>query len=107
MKIIITESQYNRILKEEEEQKVLEKTIQNLLGKLVSPKYNAKITYEISFEKHNDTNVEYVMVDVYIDRDDYLRDVKTRYTSDEIQYEIKEALKYLGITKSHVEVWAF
>ena len=78
MKIVISESQYKRLIEAKEEQKVLEKTIQTVLGKLVSPKYNIDIRYDINFEKHDDTGEEYVMVDAYIDREDYIREIKKR-----------------------------
>ena len=78
MKIVISESQYKRLIEVEEEQKILEKTIQTVLGKLVSPKYNIDIRYDINFEKHDDTGEEYVMVDAYIDREDYIREIKKR-----------------------------
>ena len=108
MKIVISESQYKRLIEVEEEQKALEKTIQTVLGKLVSPKYNLDIRYDINFEKHDDTGEEYVMVDAYIDREDYIREVKKgNFHSEVLEYEIRDALKYLGVTKSYVEVLAY
>lgn len=87
------------------ENELLKKSIETLLGKLVSPKYNLKIRYEINFEKHDDTDVEFVMVDAYIDREDYVREVKKGALSSRVlEYEIRDALKYLGVTKSYVEV---
>lgn len=112
MKIVISESQYKRLNEAEEEQKVLrevlKKSIETLLGKLVSPKYNLDIRYDISFEKHDDTGEEYAMVDAYIDREDYIREVKKgNFHSEVLEYEIRDALKYLGITKSYSEVLAY
>ena len=90
------------------ENEVLKKSIETLLGKLVSPKYNLDIRYDINFEKHDDTGEEYVMVDAYIEREDYLREVKKgNFHSEVLEYEIRDALKYLGVTKSYTEVLAY
>ena len=48
------------------------------------------------------------MVDAYIDREDYVREVKKGNLSSEVlEYEIRDALKYLGVTKAYTEVLAY
>lgn len=78
----------------------------SVLDRLVSPKYEFAVDYDVSFEKHDDTGEVYCMVDVTLDYNTYLRMFDERgYDSVsmfeyDLDTDIKNALKYLGIYKS-------
>lgn len=94
-----------------EKEVVLEKTIRTLLSKLVSPKYGSDVEYDIIFEKHDDTGQEYVVIDVTLDAGEYWKLLQSAgYVSpsdfdETIMEDVKNALKYLNITRSFVEIY--
>lgn len=78
----------------------------SVLERLVSPKYEFAVDYDVSFEEHDDTGEVYCMVDVTLDYNTYLRMFDERgYDSVsmfeyDLDTDIQNALKYLGIYKS-------
>jgi len=94
--------------------------IEKLLNKLVSPKWDGIVDYDIKIETHDDTGEEYVMVDIIFNIEKYynhfsLKSINNNFndprmynTSDmdyEITKDVQSALKYLGVKKSYVEVY--
>lgn len=88
--------------------------IQKVLKKLVSPKWNGILKYDIDFSTHDDTGVTYIMIDVIFDTAVFWKILrnsnKYNYASEidnDISFDIKNAMKYLGIDKVIVEVYTF
>jgi hypothetical protein len=80
--------------------------VKSVLERLVSPKYEFADEYDISFEKHDDTGEVWCIVDVTLDHNIFVRMYEERgYDSVsmfeyDLQTDIQNALKYLGIYKS-------
>lgn len=85
--------------------------IKTLLNKLVSPKWNGILDYDVSFETHDDTRKSYAMVDITFDLEKYWENYdKGNYDynmemNDEIRQDVINALKYLGIYNSITEIY--
>jgi len=83
----------------------------NVLKKLISPKFDGKVLYDISIETNDDTGTEYFMVDVIIDDQEYWKYYDNGpYDSpsdldDELGGEIKKSLKYAGVNKAFIDVF--
>ena len=85
---------------------------------LISPKLNGMVNFEVSTETHDDTGELYVIVDVNINNVNYWEIFDNGYYNngdgynspsdfdDDIVKDVKDVLKYLGIQKSIVEVYA-
>lgn len=92
------------------ERKELSTAAELILRNLVSGMYANDIDYVVSFEKHDDTQEEYCVVDVIIDSETYWKIMDEHNYLDNYQFEfeisedIKNSLKYLGITRCIVEL---
>lgn len=91
---------------------VSEDIIQKALKQLVSPKWSGIIKYDIDFSVHDDTGVMYVMIDVIFDSKEFWKILhnskKYFYISEldnDIELDVRNAMKYLGIDKIIVEVY--
>ena len=78
----------------------------SVLDRLVSPKYEFAVDYDVSFEEHDDTGEVWCVIDVTLDHNIFLRmfdeggyDSVPMFEYD-LDTDIKNALKYLGIYKS-------
>jgi hypothetical protein len=93
------------------------KAVNAVLTRLISPKLNGMVNYEVTTETHDDTGELYVIVDVIVDIVNYWKIYHNGdynngegYNSpsdfdDDIVRDVKQALKYLGIQKSIVEIY--
>jgi hypothetical protein len=85
--------------------------IKKVLEHLVSPKWNGIVEYEIEPSTHDDTGVLHYMIDVIFDVDKYWK----KYHSGEYDYsdqmdaeiesDVKNAVRYLGINKTFVTIY--
>ena len=94
------------------------KSVKTVLTSLISPKLNGMVNFEVSTETHDDTGELYVIVDVNINNVNYWEIFDNGYYNngdgynspsdfdDDIVKDVKDVLKYLGIQKSIVEVYA-
>lgn len=97
---------------------VLIKSVKTVLTSLISPKLNGMVNFEVSTETHDDTGELYVIVDVNVENRNYWIIYDGGYYNDgegynspsdfddDIVKDVKDVLKYLGIQKSIVEVYA-
>ena len=94
------------------------KAVNVVLTRLISPKLNGLVDYEVTTETHDDTGELWVMVDVYVDYHNYWNIYDMGHYNDgegygspsdfddDIVLDVKRALKkYLGIQRSIVEVY--
>lgn len=92
------------------ERKDLAASAKLILRNLVSGMYADDIDYVVSFEKHDDTQEEYCVVDVIIEPETYWKIMDEHNYIDNYQFkieiseDIKNSLKYLGITRCIVEI---
>lgn len=94
------------------------KSVKTVLTSLISPKLNGMVNFEVSTETHDDTGELYVIVDVNVENANYWIIYDGGYYNDgegynspsdfddDIVKDVKDVLKYLGIQKSIVEVYA-
>ena len=85
--------------------------IKRVLEHLVSPKWNGIVEYEIEPSTHDDTGVEYYMIDVIFDIVGYW----AKYHAGEYDYsdqmdaeieaDVRNAVKYLGINTTFVTIY--
>lgn len=92
------------------------KAVNAVLTRLVSPKLNNMVSYQVTTDTHYDTGKLYVIVDVIVDSKNYWELYDGGYYNngegydspsdfdDDIARDVKQALKYLGIQKSVVDV---
>ena len=84
--------------------------IERVLEHLVSPKWDGIVEYEIS-SKHDDTGVVHYMIDVIFDIVGYWAKYHagdydySDQMDTEIEADVKNAMKYLGINKTFVTIY--
>ena len=94
------------------------KSVKTVLTSLISPKLNGMVSFEVITETHDDTGELYVIVDVNVENVNYWKIYDNGYYNngegysspsdfdDDIVKDVKDVLKYLGVQKSIVEVYA-
>jgi hypothetical protein len=87
------------------------KMIKRVLEHLVSPKWNGIVEYQIEPSTHDDTGVVHYMIDVIFDIAGYWATYDAGGYNDssqmdgEIETDVKNAVKYLGINKTFVAIY--
>jgi hypothetical protein len=87
------------------------KIIVRALEHLVSPKWNGIVEYDIEPSTHDDTGVVHYMIDVIFDIDEYWAKYHagdydySDQMDGEIETDVKNAVKYLGINKTFVAIY--
>jgi hypothetical protein len=85
--------------------------IERVLEHLVSPKWDGIMEYDTTIDMHDDTYDVYYIIDVMFDIETYW---KTYHSgdydypgemNDEIEDDVRNAMKYLGINKVIVEIY--
>jgi hypothetical protein len=88
--------------------------IKRVLEHLVSPKWNGIVEYEIEPSTHDDTGVVHYMIDVIFDITGYWATYDaggyggyndSSQMDGEIETDVKNAVKYLGINKTFVAIY--
>jgi hypothetical protein len=86
--------------------------IKKVLEHLVSPKWNGIVEYKIEPSTHDDTGVPYYMIDVIFDIEKYWKKYNSgelyNYSDQmdaEIESDVKNAVRYLGINKTFVTIY--
>lgn len=85
--------------------------IKRVLEHLVSPKWNGIVEYSIETSTHDDTGVEYYMIDVIFDINKYwIKYHAGEYDysgemDEEIAVDVRNAVRYLGINKVIIEIF--
>jgi hypothetical protein len=85
--------------------------IKRVLEHLVSPKWNGIVEYGIETSTHDDTGVEYYMIDVIFDITGYWATYHagnydySDQMDEEISDDVRNAVKYLGINKTFVTLY--
>jgi hypothetical protein len=86
--------------------------IKKVLEHLVSPKWNGIVEYKIEPSTHDDTGVVYYMIDVIFDIEKYWKKYNSGELYDysdqmdaEIESDVKNAVRYLGINKTFVTIY--
>jgi hypothetical protein len=85
--------------------------IKRVLEHLVSPKWNGIVEYQIEPSTHDDTGVEYYMIDVIFDINKYWKIYHageydwSREMDEKISDDVRNSVKYLGINKVIIEIF--
>jgi hypothetical protein len=85
--------------------------IKRVLEHLVSPKWNGIVEYGIETSTHDDTGVEYYMIDVIFDINKYWSIYNageydySGEMDEEVAVDVRNAVRYLGINKVIIEIF--
>ncbi len=114
MKIVISESQYQRLMEAEEGDTVeikendenLTRAIVAVLSRLITPKLGGDVDYQVEIGDHFVPNNKHVFIYVFINENNYWEiynsgegyDSQSDFDKD-IENDIRKTLRYLGVNK--------